>query len=54
MEKTEQELEEIFKDGFALGFTEGKTRNIITQKYYNEVLLQAIKKWKNKNENTKS
>ena len=51
MEKTEQELEQIFKDGFALGFNAGKTRSIITQSYYDNVLEKALEKWKNKDKN---
>jgi hypothetical protein len=31
---TEEALLEAFEKGFSLGFEKGKTRNIITEKYY--------------------
>jgi hypothetical protein len=50
---TAEEAEYIFKEGFAKGFTQGKTRNIITAKYYIEAINEATKNWKITHENKK-
>jgi hypothetical protein len=46
---TYKELEQIFINGFILGFNEGKTRNIITKKYFDDCLNTALNQWKTKN-----
>ena len=51
MNKKTYELHEVleaFGEGFANGFSEGRTRNIITQKYYAQKYDEAVEKFKEK------
>lgn len=43
---TDSDKIKFFQEGFKIGFSKGKTRNIVTEKYYATVLNEATEEFK--------